>query len=63
MIHNHSTWLAMQSTHRTIPIDARQIDISLLLIISCSRIPSASVNARYPTPPRCIPVLNRATAA
>ncbi len=30
------------------------------MISSCTQTPSTSVNAKYPTPPRCIPVLNRA---
>jgi hypothetical protein len=33
---------------------------SSMIISSCSRTQSTSVNARYPTPPRCIPILNRA---
>lgn len=60
IIRNHSTWHAIQSTHQTRPTDAKQSLLIPQWLSSCSRIPSTSVNARYPTPPRCIPILNRA---
>ena len=59
-IHNHPTRHATQFTHWTRPQTSNSSSHSSMIISSCSQTPSTSVNARYPTPPRCIAILNRA---